>query len=272
MRKSFILGLGAQKAGTTWFYEYLKSDPKSAMGTLKEYHVWDALHIPCCRNFLQIGSTETLPPKKILRRQLQSNERDYFNYFENLVRDPDKQITADITPSYSGLQRNVLRLIRQGFENRGMNCNAVFFMRDPVDRCWSFVRMLHSRNDRRVMLSSSLEDLALRYARTKAASIRTRYEQILPEIEAAFPRDQVYIGFYETMFTPHAIVELSQFLGLQARPNFVEKKFNVSADAVELSDEAKSQLAKHFRSTYEFAASRYSNILTLWKNIRYLDL
>ena len=35
----FVLGIGAQKAGTTWLYEYLKAQNHSNMGFTKEYHV-----------------------------------------------------------------------------------------------------------------------------------------------------------------------------------------------------------------------------------------
>ena len=269
MRKSFILGLGAQKAGTTWLYEYLKASPKSAMGHLKEYHVWDAIHIPSCRNYLLEGSTSELPLKKQIRRQLQMSETAYFEYFESLLQNEDKEITADISPSYSGLSRDVLMRIRRGFEEKGIDCKVVFLMRDPVDRCWSFARMLQTRRDRRVAQAKTLEEFLLKYAKTTAASIRTRYEQILPEIDATFSSDSTYIGFYETMFGPQSITELSHFVGIEPDPDFVEEKFNVSSDGARLSEDAKVTLARHFRTTYEFAARRYPETTTLWRNAKY---
>lgn len=272
MMKTFVLGLGAQKAGTTWFYQYLKSSPKSAMGALKEYHVWDAIHVKGCRHFLQTDVTQELPRKKQIRRQLQESETAYFDYFEKLLTKRGKELTADISPSYSGLSRDVLARIRQGFEKKGIDCKAVFFMRDPVERCWSFIRMLKSRKDHRIDEATNLEELALSYAQTTAASLRARYEQILPEIDAVFSPDKIYIGFYETMFDVRSICNLSEFLGIDANPEFVEAKFNVSSDTAILSEKAKAQIANCFQATYRYAAIRYPETTTIWANSKYAKL
>lgn len=44
--KTFLLGVGAQKAGTTWLYDYLNDHPQTDMGLYKEYHLFDNLHVP----------------------------------------------------------------------------------------------------------------------------------------------------------------------------------------------------------------------------------
>ena len=43
MQRRFILGLGAQKAGTTWLSQYIRNDPQFRVGPIvrKELHVWD---------------------------------------------------------------------------------------------------------------------------------------------------------------------------------------------------------------------------------------
>ena len=46
---TFLLGLGAQKAGTAWMHRYLESSPQCDPGFRKEYHVWDALDLPSGR-------------------------------------------------------------------------------------------------------------------------------------------------------------------------------------------------------------------------------
>jgi len=43
--KTFLLGLGHQKCGTTWLHEYLDGYPFFEKGFAKEYHVWDYLDI-----------------------------------------------------------------------------------------------------------------------------------------------------------------------------------------------------------------------------------
>ena len=49
MTGTFLLGLGAQKAGTAWMHRYLESSPQCDPGFRKEYHVWDAVDLPSGR-------------------------------------------------------------------------------------------------------------------------------------------------------------------------------------------------------------------------------
>ena len=43
--KTFLLGTGAQKGGTTWLYHHLKASPQFVSGYRKEYHVFDAMDV-----------------------------------------------------------------------------------------------------------------------------------------------------------------------------------------------------------------------------------
>lgn len=43
--KTFLLGVGCQKDGTTWVHDYLSTHRKVDMGFEKEYHIIDALHL-----------------------------------------------------------------------------------------------------------------------------------------------------------------------------------------------------------------------------------
>ena len=44
--RSFVIGVGAQKAGTTWLFEYLGQHPDVAMSPIKELHFFDVIHRP----------------------------------------------------------------------------------------------------------------------------------------------------------------------------------------------------------------------------------
>ena len=45
MQKTFLLGVGAQKAGTSWLHDQLNRRRDADFGFLKEYHVFDALEL-----------------------------------------------------------------------------------------------------------------------------------------------------------------------------------------------------------------------------------
>ena len=42
---TFLLGVGAQKAGTSWLHDQLQRRNDVDFGFLKEYHVFDALEL-----------------------------------------------------------------------------------------------------------------------------------------------------------------------------------------------------------------------------------
>ena len=42
-QKTFVLGVGAQKAGTSWLHHQLASRADTDFGFLKEYHVFDVI-------------------------------------------------------------------------------------------------------------------------------------------------------------------------------------------------------------------------------------
>jgi hypothetical protein len=43
MTKIFILGVGAQKGGTTWLHRQLNNNKNIDLGFRKEYHIFDAI-------------------------------------------------------------------------------------------------------------------------------------------------------------------------------------------------------------------------------------
>jgi hypothetical protein len=110
-RKMFVLGFGAQKAGTTWLHHQLASlknfAPHPQRG--KEWHVWDSV----ARVNAQKFSTEAAMSRYWKANSLsphweQSKVDAYFHEVQRLMqrrfqfRRPQR-IVADITPNYSGL-------------------------------------------------------------------------------------------------------------------------------------------------------------------------
>jgi len=111
-QKTFLLGIGAQKAGTTWLYDYLNQHPNTDMGFTKEYHIFDALYIDeqdIKKYFLQqrinnVTHAESKPNlEDITLLQFLENTDTYFEYFKKNTAQQDILLTGDMTPSYSGL-------------------------------------------------------------------------------------------------------------------------------------------------------------------------
>lgn len=265
--KTFILGLGAQKAGTTWLYDYLSTSGRVATQRIKEYHVWDALHIPGMGHERVRDEDAERSFSNRIRHFLQQSPENYFTYFAYMMSQQAKSITCDITPIYAGLDRNVLDLIKTGFAQRGIVTKAVFLMRDPVERCWSAARM-ESRNESGHTRVAEEEVVAR--ALSRLAEIRTRYDKTVGEIEAVFAPCDRHLGLYEEMFSVPNLAALSAFCGVPQTSAQAERKVNVSEVAVPLGNTAAKQIAAHYRDVYDFAARRFPQTLTLWPGFKYL--
>ena len=180
MKKTFILGVGAQKSGTSWLYRYLSAQTNSNFGALKEYHIWDALYIKECRNFIA-------PNEDDLRYNLQNIDGSYELYFNTLISD-NTNITGDITPSYSGLPSFAFEKIRKKIELAGFDIKVIFLMRDPFERCWSAVRMARRNGNTEF---SEFELLRNSY-NSEQFFFRTNYKATIEALESVFDRNQIY--------------------------------------------------------------------------------
>jgi hypothetical protein len=270
----FLLGVGAQKAGTTWLHEYLASLPEVDLGFMKEYHVFD-------QNYVR----DTTPGRKkkfenyldsffgsdllSIRHKFRRNHKHYFSYFRKLVDSPDQVfITGDITPSYAALPVKVLQYIKSSLEKNGFRVRVVFLMRDPVARCisanrmYSSPRLLDSPGD----AALEAELLAKKYQQTRF-QIRTRYDNTIGNLEQVFNPDELYLGFYEELFSDNAIAEICSFLELPFRPGNYEQVVHGSLVKSELPEPVKSQVRSYYSEVYDFVLNRFGQdrVKKLWK-------
>ena len=269
--KTFILCVGAQKAGTTWLYNYLKEALNVDTGFSKEYHIWDAINVKECENF-RVSLIKVRSRGSLLRWAMQTFPYFYFDYLEKILRSDGINITADITPSYSSLSSDVFKKINEEFKRRGIDVKVVFLMRDPVERCWSAVRMnrRHGWANGGVRLDVSEEEALIQYFDTRHARIRGSYDKTIIELEQVFDESQVYFGFYETLIESEEIASISSFLGVESRPHWAKKIFIVNEKNVELSESILGTVAKGYEDVYEFCRKRFPVTSTIWQGLRFL--
>ena len=282
MKKTFLLGLGAQKAGTTWIYRYLHEHPECELGNIKEQAVFPAYFKVGDAQKRTLGKVRKLQEEltKFQRRVSQGKqnpaadrnlldrmdnlaaEKDlgyYVAYANRLVRqNPDAKLIGDITPVYSSLNAEQLSEIKQLLEGAGFDVKVVFLMRDPVERCYSAVRMGH-RRDKAGGKSAGKAGPHAHFARNATSdwcNARTRYETIVPDIEKVFAPKNVFLGLYETFFSTEKIQGLCKFLNLSYIDADVDKKVNTSPREEEPSPEQLAEVRKFYDATYRFMAER----------------
>ncbi len=276
----FLLGLGAQKSGSTWVHSYLAADSNADFGPIKEYHVWDSVHLPEMAHYDHRGRSglrnagESLlrralrrsPSVSAVRGALQDDLEGYFDFFKDLLNRPGIALTGDITPAYAGLPASVLETIRDGFAHRGIPMKAMFLMRDPVTRCVSAAQMNRRKSTRTeaVQLDGDLDTAVLAYAQSPEARLRADYERTVTALRQVFAEDQLFFGFYETIFQRDEIARLSEFAGVASCPEHAERQVNVHAKAEYVGDATQEQLRIIFDPTYKFCAEIYPETKDIW--------
>lgn len=285
--KNFILGVGAQKSGTTWLHSQLMRNDSVDMGFAKEYHTFDAIFSEHC-SFFRTDLLNTILDKEkdgslgrnkkscmnaIRRLAFIDNTDNYFNYFDQLHSRNDKlKAVGDITPSYSMLTSEAYTHIRQGLEARGFRVKVIFLMRDPVERAWSMLRMgrRNAAKKGKVFEYSETESLR-RFYKSPAQELRTRYDRTIAELEKVFEPEDIFCDFYERLFTEHTYKALQKFLGLELKSADFNFYSNVSAVTESIDPELKAEIANYYSIVYDFVSNKTKGeSLKLWSGYQFL--
>ena len=242
---TFLLGVGAQKAGTSWLHDQLHRRSDADFGFLKEYHVFDALELERFANFRPKRPTP-LKWRTWRRARFIARPERYFDYFASRLKPPQIRLTGDITPSYAGLSPESYQRIQKAFAQRGVQTRAVFIMRDPVERFLSQQRM---QLRKRGLLTPEHEIEHLNKASLKLLkrdSPRNDYPATLDALRDGFAASQVFIGLYETLFTADNHRALCRCLNIPEQTPDGSHRVNASQATTSVPAELLQRLGRHF--------------------------
>lgn len=264
MKPIFILGVGAQKAGTSWLHNMFERQKYCNMGFRKEYHIWDA-------KLSEHGKVFVLPlsnpdiARHALRRLMQNNDDIYGYYFKSLITETC-YITGDITPSYAFLNFDAFEHIKQVIEGFGFDLKVIFLMRDPVDRIWSGLRM-HQKNKAKkgIFIDDDMlvEDFMATF-KVSGIPLRSNYKLTMKNIEAVFSEDAILYAFYENLFTRTSIDQIDNFLGIKLEGIDFEKKINQSPEKP-LPDHAIEYALRELKEQYMECNTKFPVTRNLWR-------
>lgn len=216
-----FLCIGAQKAGTTWLDANLRRDPEIWMPWIKEIQYFNDVHIPAHRNWTRAHRqrhAENAARRLVKRSEGARLDLRTMHAIASLAAEPisddwygrifshagPHQICGEITPEYSLLPpegvAHVKRLCPQ--------LKVIFLMRDPIERCWSHIRMLASRQS-----GIDIE----RLAEQDDVIARCDYARILDRWTGAFGPDRIFAADFEQIIRePEALLTgICDFLGVK---------------------------------------------------------
>lgn len=274
-KKTFILGVGAQKAGTSWLYEYLKSSPEITMSPLKEVHYFDTKFSPdMCLVFNRIflrrlqeragellsqnttGEDDPLFQALLDRVAMSARDRAYLDHFSRII-DSKASHFGEITPTYALLGEDGYREIKKMAQDNDLNLKVIFLLRDPVGRHLSNLRnqaKKHKKFNARKEFNASLE--------LESYTLRSSYDQTMTSLLNVFDAKDVHFEFYENLFNGASIRRICDFLGVEYREAEFDRKVNPSTSAkIQFTDDEIVKLYKKYEHIYEFCGSYFGDLL-----------
>ncbi|MEL6167972.1 MAG: sulfotransferase [Pseudomonadota bacterium] len=231
MDERVLFCVGAQKAGTTWLHAYFQAHPEIHVPLVKEMHYFDDRFGPEAGQFAKrraarapkgpaAGGAPLSYPSPAYTAALLSMHRDPTSdhtAYRRLLSDGARpgQVLADITPSYALLDQFGFAEMMRAFPC----ARFLFILRDPVNRLWSSLRMLHDER-RGSDQTASPAALAERYLKGGLAHVRRRgaYDRTIAALDASVPPDRMLFVFYEDLFTDASLKRICSHIGVRAWP------------------------------------------------------
>ncbi len=246
--KIFLLGVGAQKAGTTWLHRTLRASDTVNFGIAKEYHIWDVLYTDQFQELRPSGEPPPPHPDRDRIRDLMRREPGYYAEYFNRILASGVRLTGDITPAYSALSAEDFIKVRSQLAAIDAKIRVVFLMRDPFERCWSAIRMIKQVK----RITEPDESLLLAKYTTKDFSMRTRYDRTIQNLREVFSETELYFGLYETLREESQLRRLSEFLGVNIDRSIVHTLHNSSPKIEKISSETRKVVQSFYSEVYDY--------------------
>src|SRR5690242_16034834 len=247
--KLFLLGIGAQKAGTSWLRDYLarRNDVYLQPNELHFFGLPDKgqshrlKRLQRKKRRMRTGKARSAVELKLEQAGLFGDLEGYRNFFRDRVPE-ETHVFGEISPSYSLLGGDEFRVLQKLFKRS----RIVFVMRDPIERLYSQMRMSRNKRLRRGKDQFDILDTILK----PGYGDRSRYERTIRNLESVFSSKEILYLFYETLFCSRAIHSLCTFLGLPyVQPDFA-KIVNPGGAREQILPDIDSRIREAFDETY----------------------
>lgn len=202
----FLLCVGAEKAGTTWLYQYFSFHP--------DFHTLG--------KELNIIQRDDLVPVLENVDSFRKNINEYFQSASAISK-----VTGDFT-HYEGSSENIFRLIKDGFSKVNIDVVPVYIMRDPIKRAISAWNMLGGGSCEMAMPAQ--------FVMTNFLSCK--YKETVQALDNVF--DKPLYFFYENFFQQENIDTITDMLEMSRHDAMLSTKVNqgsnmqVSPEFIEL--------------------------------------
>jgi hypothetical protein len=254
----FFVGIGAQKAGTTWLYDQLALHPQVALPDCKEVHFFDTVcptrggrsfgirRVRNLRDALDRGYK--VGADRILEMLEMSfgGPASYRAFLERGVTE-DSLVAGEITPAYATLTDEGFTLMRETLQDP----RIIFIMRDPLDRYWSAVRMAQSN-------PAFLDFSFHRAFKLGGHQARGDYAATIDALDRLFKPEDVLYLFYEDLISASTLRRVAHFLGVEPEWNWQLDKASRIGTPYPMPAPS-PELNLTLQPTYDFVRERFGD-------------
>jgi hypothetical protein len=195
-----FLVISPPKTGSTWLAHNLRRHPQLFIPTIKEVKYFSSLY-----KWLDLGW-----------------------YADHFVA-AGERIAGEASPSYASLPVEQIRVIRRLLPD----LKLIFLMRDPISRAWSHAKHCHRYRE------ANFQESRTNYDEVTEAEWEANFSHDWPVTNgdylgqlkrwsSIFPRQQMYVGFYESIESQPVEMLRKVFTFLGADPNVDVSTFPIS--------------------------------------------
>jgi hypothetical protein len=273
--------IGAQKSGTGWLYEQLRSHPDFWMPPVKELHYFDRFwRSP--RQAVVAGGRESRVERArkeardgrdlvflaAMEPLFARSEIDLKGY-AGLFASKKSLLSGDITPGYSTLPEEIVERIAAYFTD----LKVVFLARDPVERAWSHLSMWVRHGRIPAFDVNNVEEVT-RHLLQPEVLMRSHPSKIVARWRKYVPPERFRVYFFDDLRRDPTSLRsvIIQFLGGDASKSSgklaADHNTKAKQERLELSEKVRAHIARFFEQEIKASASELGGPAVEWP-VRY---
>jgi LPS sulfotransferase NodH len=267
--------IGAQKAGTTWLFDNLEIQDGIWVPPEKEIHFFNAVcpheellgveELPFPHGLARYRPLVRRPARATLRwlRRFHNEPRStawYHSLFANEFS--QGKLRGDLTPAYSTLDERGVAFARRVLHP---GVRVFLVIRNPIERTWSAIRMMHRWQGQEI--SKSNPDAILADFRRPSQRLRTDYARMIRAWTHQFG-DRFRVFLYDDLTADPAsfLQEVAQFIDLPGdlRHDRLGARSNAAPNRLPIPPELEAGLEEEFRDSIEELDTLVTGVAARW--------
>jgi Sulfotransferase family len=273
-----FLGIGAQKAGTSWLYEQLWAHPDFWMPPVKGLHYFNR---PTRQERITARPIRLEQRRNAKRRMTARDERDLrfidamealyaraeidWSGYAQLFALKGSLLSGDVTPAYSTLEDKMIDSIVANFPR----VKAIFLARDPVERAWSQLSLMMRHRTIDAFDATDFSEVKSKLL-LPDVQLRSYPSQIVSRWRRHLPPSQFRVYFFDDLQNDPAALRHSiiEFLGGDPqKPSGdvpAEQNSKATQEKLKLTPDVQDRLAAFFEEELKACARELAGPAAEW--------